>query len=83
MSTRPVQRWAVASLIGARIVYAINWLNIGALFYLMSPDLNSGISGLGVLTSTFYLGVGLMQIPGSLLAAIWGPKRTVTTGLLV
>ena len=83
MSTRPVQRWAVASLIGARIVYAINWLNIGALFYLMSPDLNSGVSGLGILTSTFYLGVGLMQIPGSLLAAIWGPKRTVTTGILV
>ena len=74
---------AVASLIGARIVYAINWLNIGALFYLMSPDLNSGVSGLGILTSTFYLGVGLMQIPGSLLAALWGPKRTVTTGILV
>ena len=83
MSVRPVQQWAVASLIGARIVYAINWLNIGALFYLMSPDLNSGVSGLGILTSTFYLGVGLMQIPGSLLAALWGPKRTVTVGILV
>ncbi|HET7404859.1 MAG TPA: MFS transporter [Candidatus Bathyarchaeia archaeon] len=83
MSAWPVQRWAVASLIGARIVYAINWLNIGALFYLMGPDLNSGVSGLGVLTATFYLGVGLMQIPGSILAAVWGPKRTVTTGIIV
>jgi MFS family permease len=83
LSARPVQRWAVASLIGARIVYAINWLNIGALFYLMSPDLNSGVSGLGIVTASFYLGVGLMQIPGSLLAAVWGPKRTVTVGILL
>jgi MFS family permease len=66
-----------------RIVYAINWLNIGALFYLMSVDLNGGVSGLGTLTSSFYLGVGLMQIPGGVLAAKWGPKRTVTTGILV
>ncbi|TMI48990.1 MFS transporter, partial [Candidatus Bathyarchaeota archaeon] len=53
---------AVASLVAARIVYAVNWLNIGALFYLMSGDLNSGVSGLGTLTSSFYLGVGLMQV---------------------
>jgi MFS family permease len=58
-------------------------LNIGALFYLMSADLNSGVSGLGALTSSFYLGVGLMQIPGGVLAAKWGPKRTVTMGILV
>jgi len=74
---------AVVSLVAARIVYAVNWLNIGALFYLMSPDLNSGISGLGTLTSSFYLGVGLMQVPGGVLAAKWGPKNAVTTGMLV
>ena len=71
------------SLVSARIVYAINWLNIGALFYLMSSDLGTGVSGLGTLTSSFYLGVGLMQIPGGILAAIWGPKRTVTLGVFV
>ena len=64
-------------------MYAVNWLNIGALFYLMSGDLNSGVSGLGTLTSSFYLGVGLMQVPGGVLAAKWGPKHTVTTGMLV
>jgi len=83
MHSRPVQRWAVASLIGARIVYAINWLNIGALFYLMSPDLNGGVSGLGIVTSSFYLGVGLMQIPGGILAAAYGPKRTITYGIIL
>ena len=73
----------MASLVSARIVYAINWLNIGALFYLMSSDLGTGVSGLGTLTSSFYLGVGLMQIPGGILAAIWGPKRTVSLGVFV
>lgn len=49
----------------------------------MSNDLNAGVSGLGTLTSTFYLGVGAMQIPGGILAAKWGPKRTVTTGMII
>jgi MFS family permease len=83
LSAKPIERRAVASLIVVRIVYAVNWLNIGALFYLMSADLNSGVSGLGALTASFYLGVGLMQIPGGVLAAKWGPKRTVTTGIIV
>ena len=83
LSTHPIERQAVASLVVARIIYAVNWLNIGALFYVMRGDLSSGVSGLGILTSSFYLGVGLMQIPGGIAAAKWGPKRTVTTGILV
>jgi len=55
------ERRAVIALVAARIVYAINWLNIGAIFYLMSGDLQTGVSGLGALTSSFYLGVGIMQ----------------------
>lgn len=83
MSHRPIQRLAIGSLVFARIAYAVNWLNIGALFYLMTTDLHTGVSGLGTLTSTFYLGVGSTQIPGGILAAKWGPKRTITTGMIV
>jgi MFS family permease len=83
LSSRHGEQRAIISLVAARIVYAINWLNIGAIFYLMSADLNSGVSGLGTLTSSFYLGVGLMQVPGGVLAAKWGPKRTVSTGIFV
>jgi MFS family permease len=83
LSARLSGQRAVLALVAARIVYAINWLNIGAIFYLMSADLNSGVSGLGTLTSSFYLGVGIMQVPGGILAAKWGPKRTVSTGILV
>jgi len=83
LSSRLSEQRAVVSLIAARIVYAINWLNIGAIFYLMSTDLNSGVSGLGTLASSFYLGVGTMQVPGGILAAKWGPKRTVVLGIFV
>jgi MFS family permease len=83
LSARLSGQRAVVALVAARIVYAINWLNIGAIFYLMSADLNSGVSGLGTLTSSFYLGVGIMQVPGGVLAAKWGPKRTVSVGIFV
>ncbi len=76
-------RSAVAALVFSRIVYAINWLNIGAIFVLMSPDLGVGTAGLGVLTSTFYLGLGLMQVPGGLSAARWGPKRVAVLGIFL
>ncbi len=77
------KRGAVASLVLARIVYAINWLNIGAIYVLMAPSLGAGTSGLGTLTSTFYLGLGLMQIPGGLMTARWGPKRVVVLGIFL
>ena len=77
------KRKAVAALVAARIVYAIIWLNIGAIFYLIGPDLNSGVSGLGLLASSFYLGIGIFQIPGGILAARLGPKRVVVLGVFM
>ncbi|MDG6988797.1 MAG: MFS transporter [Nitrososphaerota archaeon] len=74
---------AAGSLIVSRVVYAVNWVNFGAIFYLMEPELHAGVSDLGVLTSTFYLGLGLMQIPGGILAARWGTKKVVVTGIFL
>lgn len=74
---------AIASLIAARVIYAVNWLNVGAIFVLMGPDLGAGVGGLGTLTSAFYLGIGLMQLPGGVLAARWGLKNTVVLGVLL
>ena len=68
---------------GARAVYAINWLNIGAIYSLMEADLKGGLTGLGTLTSSFFLGIGLFQIPGGILAAKWGPKKVVMIGIMV
>ena len=74
---------AVVSLVAARVVYAVNWLNIGAIFVLMGPDLGAGVGELGSLTSLFYVGLGLAQVPGGLLAARWGPKKVVALGTFV
>jgi MFS family permease len=74
---------ALGSLIFARVIYALNWMNLGAIFFLMSPDLGSGVSGLGTLSATFYLGIGIFQVPAGLLAAKWGLKRVVVVGVFV
>lgn len=74
---------AIGSLILARIVYAVNWLNFGAIFYLMGTDVGAGVSGLGNITSVFYLGLGLLQVPGGILAAKYGPKRIVVSGIFL
>jgi len=74
---------AVASLVAARIVYAVNWLNVGAIFVLMGPDIGAGVSGLGSVTSAFFIGIGIAQVPGGLLAARWGPKKVVAIGVFL
>jgi MFS family permease len=74
---------ALGSMVFARVVYALNWMNVGAIFYLMNNDLNGGVSGLGTLTAAFYLGIGLFQVPGGILAAKWGPKKVVVIGIFV
>src|SRR5437867_6719406 len=48
----------------------------------MITDLGTDITGLGILSSAFYLGVGTMQIPGGILASKQGPMTTVTIGTL-
>jgi MFS family permease len=74
---------ALGSMIFARVVYALNWMNLGAIFYLMSPDLGAGVSGLGTLTAAFYLGIGIFQVPGGVLTAKWGPKKVVVLGIFL
>lgn len=74
---------ALGSLILARIIYAVNWMNFGAIFYLMSSDVGAGVSGLGNVTAAFYLGIGLFQVPAGLLAAKYGPKKVVVVGIFL
>ena len=66
-----------------RLIYAVNWYNFAAVFTLVARDFNQNVSGLGVAVGSFYLGAGLFQIPGGLLAAKIGPKRTAVYGTLL
>ena len=76
-------RRAVASLWLARLVYAINWYNFAAIFTLVAQEMHQNVSGLGIAVGSFYLGVGLFQIPGGILAAKIGPKQTALYGTLL
>jgi MFS family permease len=70
-------------MIFARIIYALNWMNVGAIFFLMGPELHSDVSGLGTLSAAFYLGIGIMQVPGGVLVAKWGPKKVSVIGVFL
>jgi MFS family permease len=76
-------RTVLWTILVTRAIYAINWLNIGTIFAEMGPDFKQGPVGLGLLTASFYIGVGLMQVPGGIAAARWGYKRVSVTGTFV
>jgi MFS family permease len=79
----PVNRSAIVSLILARVIYAVNWYNIGSVFSLIALDFSENVAGLGILTGGFYLGLGLGQVPGGILAARIGPRKTVIYGTII
>ena len=74
---------AVTALILTRLIYAVNWYNFAAVFTLIARDLNQNVAGLGAAVGSFYLGAGLFQVPGGLVAAKIGPKRTAVYGTLL
>lgn len=78
-----VNHVAIVSLILGRIVYAVNWYSLAAVFSLTASELNQNVSGLGLVTAAFYVGIGTFQIPGGILAAKIGPRLTVVYGTAI
>lgn len=58
---------AVASLLFARVIYAINWFNIASIFFHIASDFRQDVTFLGLLTTSFLIGLGLFQVPGGIL----------------
>jgi MFS family permease len=73
----------VLSLLLARIFYSANWFNIASIFYLIAYDLKQDISMLGLVTSSFIIGVGLFQVPAGIIAAKYGPEKLAIFGILL
>ena len=71
------------SLLFARITYAINWFNIASIFSLIASDFKQDVSLLGLLTTSFLIGIGLFQVPGGILAAMQGSRRTAIHGIMI
>jgi MFS family permease len=78
-----INRAAVLSLLFARVIYAINWFNIASIFSHIASDFKQDVSLLGLLTTSFLIGVGLFQVPGGILAAIQGSRRTAIYGITI
>ena len=76
-------RNAVATLIIVQFVCAINWYSVSSVFSLIASDFHQNVSGLGVVTATFVLGVAAFQLPAGLFAAKYGPRRALTLGTLL
>jgi MFS family permease len=74
---------AVTSLVLNRIVYALNWYSVATVFSLIASEMKQNVSGLGVVTAAFYVGIGVFQVPGGLLAAKFGPRLTVVCGTTI
>ncbi|HEU4823024.1 MAG TPA: MFS transporter [Nitrososphaeraceae archaeon] len=73
----------VLSLLLARVLYSTNWFNIGSVFFLMAVDLKQNISMLGLVTSSFIVGVGFFQVPAGILAAKYGASKIAVFGILL
>jgi MFS family permease len=83
MNSRLAISSGTISLLIARIIYAINWFNIGSLFPFISKEFNQDVSYLGQLSGFFLLGIGLFQIPGGLFATKFGSRRSAILGILL
>jgi len=74
-------RLAVATVLANRFFYSINWFSIPPIFYLMALDLHEQVSGLGLISSAFLVGVGLFQVPGAILSSKFGARKMCILGM--
>src|ERR1700680_4232604 len=74
-------RTVVATVLANRLFYSINWFSIPPIFYLIALDLHEQVSGLGLISSAFLVGIGLFQVPGAILSSKFGPRRMCVIGM--
>ncbi|HZY71418.1 MAG TPA: MFS transporter [Thermoplasmata archaeon] len=72
---------AAAALFVARLVYAFNWYNVGAVLPLIGASLHASTAELGIVLGAFLVGVGAFQIPAGIAATRWNPREVSMVGL--
>jgi MFS transporter, ACDE family, multidrug resistance protein len=73
---RSARRAAAGTLVLARIVYAFNWYNVGAVLPNIGRGLDATTGQLGIVLGAFLVGAGLFQVPAGVLAMRWGYRTT-------
>lgn len=76
-------RLAVITILVNRLFYSINWFSLPPIFYLIAQDLHAQVSGLGLISSAFLVGIGLFQVPGAVLSSRFGPRRMCIAGMMI
>jgi MFS family permease len=76
------RRTVAAALFGARLVYAYNWYDIGAVLPLVQSGLRASVTELGIVLGAFLVGVALFQLPAGFASIRWGADRSSIAGLI-
>jgi predicted MFS family arabinose efflux permease len=74
---------AVGALFVARVVYAYNWYNVGAVLPLIGTGLSAGPASLGLVLGAFLVGVSIFQVPAGLASVRFGPRPVSLAGIAV
>ncbi len=74
---------ATISLVFFSFAYALNSYTIASVYPSIPSGLSGGVSGLALNTSSFYLGNGIFLVPGGMMAAKLGAKKTIVFGTLL
>ena len=72
---------AVGALFVARVVYAFNWYNVGAVLPLIGIGLHAGPASLGIVLGAFLVGVAIFQVPAGLASVRFGPRPVSLAGI--
>ena len=83
MLNSSIPKKAVISLMLARIFYTVNWFNVPAIFIFIAVDFDEDISVLGLITASFFIGVGLFQVIAGILSAKYSPRKIAILGIAI
>jgi len=83
LGVKTESRVAVWTVLVNRLFYSINWFSVPPIFYLIAADLHSQVSGLGLISSAFLVGIGLFQVPGAVLSSRYGARTVCLAGMLL
>lgn len=74
---------AFASVTASRIVYTLCWFNTSASFPVFQASQHYSIEALGVLTTAFFAGAALFQVPAGVFSAHRGAVPSLVMGLSI
>ena len=77
------RRSSILWIAGKTGAVGISWYAIPSAFSLIAASFNENVSGLGLIGTAFFLGIGIAQVPVGLLTARGGPTKVLLLGSFV